>query len=112
MKATLTLSLDVELINRLKQESNYSELVNEQMTTYYQAANSENKRILKQNLAEIKQKTKELNKKKREIEKKIIKVEEKEKSFYQTCPQCGGRLTLKGNCFKCGIRIERGQTNV
>ena len=105
MKATLTLSLDAEIIQRLKQEFNYSELVNKQLIAYYEGFSSENRKQLEQNKREIKQKIKDLNKKKREIDKKIEKIKKKELEFL--CPQCGRPLSRMGTCYKCGIRIER-----
>lgn len=109
MKTNITISMDVEIVNRLKQEENYSDLVNEQIKVFYNASASENKRILKQNLSEIKAKTKEYNKKKREIEKKLQQIEEREKILH--CPECG-RVMFNRTCFKCGIKIERGKDNV
>jgi rubrerythrin len=105
MKSTLTISLDIEIINKLKQEHNYSDFVNEQLKAVFNAGWSENKKILTQNLKEIKQKNKELNKKRREIEKKIAQITEREKIL--RCPECG-KVMIGGNCFKCGIKIERG----
>ena len=105
MKINITLSLDEEIVRRLKAEPNYSRLVNDQMEVFFRTSTSQNKKILKQNLAELKQKTKLFNKQKREIEKQLIKIEENEKIL--RCPECN-RIMFKGVCHKCGIKIERG----
>ena len=68
----------------------------------------EDKKILKQNLAEIKQLVKKKNKKRREIEKQLIKIAEKEKIL--RCPQCD-KVMINRNCFVCGIKILKGGAN-
>ena len=103
MKINITLSLDEEIVRQLKAEPNYSKLVNEQMEVFFRTSTSQNKKILKQNLAELKQKTKLFNKKKREIEKQLIKIAENEKIL--RCPECN-RIMFKGFCSRCGIKIE------
>ncbi len=105
MKINITLSLDEEIVRQLKAEDNYSKLVNEQMSVFFRTSTSQNKKILKQNLAELKQKTKFCNKKKREIEKQLLKIAEQEKIL--RCPECN-RIMFRGVCSHCGIKIERG----
>lgn len=102
-KTNITISVDFELAEKLKLEKNYSNIINEQMWVFYKASNSENKKILKQNLIEIKQILKEKRKKQREIEKKIKQIEEREKIL--RCPECN-RVMFNGVCHKCGIKIE------
>jgi len=79
MKSTLTLSLDTEIILKLKQENNYSDVVNEQMKAFYNADSIEKIPILKQNLAEIKQILKKNRIRQRDINKKIKQIAEKER---------------------------------
>jgi len=103
MKINLTLSLEEEIVRLLKQEPNYSKLVNGQLEVFFRTSTVQNKKILKQNLAELKQKQKENNKKRREIEKQLIKIAESEKIL--KCPECN-RVMFKGVCHRCGIKIE------
>jgi ribosomal protein S27AE len=115
MKANITLSLDNEIINELRTIKDYSILVNEQLKAYFNARTSENKEILKQNLAIIKQNQRENNKKRREIEKRIEQIDLKYKKLKEmirdkemNCPECGKSMTIlrdKARC-KCGITIE------
>lgn len=85
MKATLTLSLDIEIINKLKQEKNYSELVNDQIIAFYKSIETPDKAKLMQNLKETKQILKENRKKQREIEKKLEKVKQNEQKVLEAC---------------------------
>jgi len=78
MKTNLTLSLDSDIAIKLKRESNYSDLVNEQIKLYYDANQINNQQILRENLQKIKQNIRESNKKRREIEAKIAKIKQKE----------------------------------
>ena len=103
MKINLTLSLEEEIVRLLKQEPNYSKLVNEQLEVFFRTSSVENKKILKQNLAELKRSVKEKNKKRREIEKQLIKIAEKEKIL--RCPQCN-KVMFRRVCGPCGIKIE------
>lgn len=81
MKSTITLSLDLDIIDKLKEEKNYSDLTNEQLKAYYNVKHCENLVILKQNLAKIKQIIKENKKKEKEIIQIINKIEDKNKKF-------------------------------
>ena len=65
MKSIITLSLDQDIIDQLKEEKNYSDLTNEQLKAYYNVKQCENIVILKQNLTKIKQIIKENKKKER-----------------------------------------------
>lgn len=80
-KQNLTLSLDQEIVTKLKEETNYSDVVNEQMKGFYAVKNCENKEILKNNLAKTKQILKENRKKRREIEAQLTKIDKKDKLF-------------------------------
>ncbi|MBR9679357.1 MAG: hypothetical protein GON13_03760 [Nanoarchaeota archaeon] len=81
MKAIITISLDTELIKKLKGESNYSDVINEQMKGYYDVKLIDNLEILNEKLVEIKQNLKFSRKKKRVIEESITKIEKKHKLF-------------------------------
>lgn len=78
MKINITISLDEDIVNRVKQENNYSQMINEQLRTYYDDKNTENLAILNKKLAEIEKKAREIKRNKMEINKKIKKVKEKE----------------------------------
>ena len=81
MKAIITISLDTELIKKLKAESNYSDVINEQMKGYYDVKQIDNLEILNTKLAEIKQNLKISRKKRRDIEDNIAKITKKHKLF-------------------------------
>jgi len=81
MKNNITISLDSEIVRKLKAEPNYSELINEQMKGFYAVKTCENVGILKLNLAKIKQILKENRKKRREIEAVLSKIDKKQKLF-------------------------------
>jgi molybdopterin converting factor small subunit len=81
MKTNLTLSLDVEIVQKLKKEDNYSDVVNEQIKGFYNVKNIESVEILEQKLIETKKKIRENNKEKREIVKNIEKIKEKERKM-------------------------------
>ncbi len=83
MKSNITLSLDVDLIKQLKQEDNYSDLVNEQIKAYYDVRDVENLRLLQQNLLKTKQILKENRKKERQIKATIEKIKSKEKDILE-----------------------------
>lgn len=99
MKTNLTLSFDVEVAKQLKEETNYSDLVNEQMKAYYDVKDVENVRLLQQNLIKTKQIIKENNRKKREIIKTINKIKEKEKIILEKT-----RTNIKENFKRDPIR--------
>ena len=81
MKSIITISLDIEIIKLLKAESNYSDVINEQMKGFYDVKKVENLEILNQKLTEIKQNSKILRKKRRIIEENIAKIDKKQKLF-------------------------------
>jgi len=81
MKTNITLSIDQEIAEKLKAETNYSDLVNEQLKGYYAVKTSENKEILRLNLAKTKQILKENRKKRRELEAALLKIDKKHKLF-------------------------------
>ncbi len=81
MKAIITISLDTEIIKKLKAETNYSDVINEQMKGFYDVKKIDNLEILNQKLTEIKQNGKILRKKRRVIEDNIAKIEKKQKLF-------------------------------
>jgi len=79
MKHNITISLDHEIVSKLKQENNYSDVINEQMKAFYEEESIENIQILKEKLVKTKQIIKESNKKRRDIEKHMEKLRIKEK---------------------------------
>ena len=81
MKSIITISLDQEIIKFLKEETNYSDVINEELKARYTLKKIENLEILNQKLAEIKQNSKILCKKRRIIEDNIEKITQKEKLF-------------------------------
>lgn len=81
MKANLTVSLDLELVEKLKRETNYSDLINTEMKAFYDVKTIENLEDLKQKQAKIKLFIKDNRKILREIDQKIDKISEKEKLF-------------------------------
>ena len=85
MKTTITICLDQELVLKLKEENNYSDIINQQIKAYYNIKDVQNIGILKENLAKTKQIIKENHKKQREIVKLIEKLKEKEKNILDKC---------------------------
>jgi len=83
MKNHITISLDQEIVEKLKQESNYSDVINEQLKGYYYVKQVDNIETLKQNLYKTKQILKENRKKRREIEAQIKKIYAKQILFKQ-----------------------------
>jgi len=81
MKAIITISLDTEIIKKLKAETNYSDVINEQLKGYYAVKTCENVEILKTNLTKTKQILKENRKIRREIEEQLAKIDKKHKLF-------------------------------
>lgn len=80
-KQNLTLSLDQEIVSKLKEENNYSEVVNEQMKAFYSVKSCQNIQILSLELAKTKQILKENRKKRKELEQTIDKINKKQKLF-------------------------------
>jgi hypothetical protein len=78
MKINITISLDKELVERLKEENNYSDLINREVKAYYDGVEAYNIKKLKKKRVETKQILKEKRKELKEINKKIEKVETKE----------------------------------
>ena len=89
MKTNITISIDQELARKLQEESNYSDVINEQMKGYYNVKTCENIETLNTKLAETKQILKENRKKKREIEGQLIKIDQKNKKFKKIMKQKG-----------------------
>ena len=85
MKTTITICLDQELVFKLKEESNYSDIINQQIKAYYDIKDVQNIGILKENLAKTKQIIKENHKKQREIVKLIDNLKKKEKEVVSIC---------------------------
>ena len=81
MKSNITISLDPEIVKKLKAEINYSDLINEQMKGYYNVKLVENKEALDQKLLEIKQILKISRKKKRDIDDMLNKIEKKDRKI-------------------------------
>jgi len=81
MKNNITISLDDEIVRKLKAESNYSDVVNEQLKGYYAVKTCENEEILRTNLTKTKQILKENRKIRREIEGQLLKIDKKQKLF-------------------------------
>ena len=81
MKSNITISLDNEIVKKLKAEINYSDLINEQMKGYYDVKLIENKELLNQKLAEIKQILKISRKKKRDIDDMLNKIDKKDRKI-------------------------------
>lgn len=80
MKTNITLSLDIEVIEELKKNHNYSSIVNEEMKMYFNQTNKQNLLFLDKKLRENKQFIKDKRKKVREIVKKIDAIKIKEAS--------------------------------
>jgi len=97
MKNNITISIDSEIVRKLKEESNYSDVINEQMKGYYAVKTCENVKLLKINLAKTKQILKENRKKRREIEAVLLKIDKKRKLFNK-------KLLSRGKMIK---EIER-----
>ena len=81
MKNHINITLDNEIIEQLRRENNYSELINEQMKGYYAVQTCENLQILTENLKKTKQILKEYRRKRREIEAQVFKINKKRKLF-------------------------------
>ena len=81
MKTNITISLDLEIVRKLKAEKNHSDLINEQMKGYYDVKLIENKELLNQKLSEIKQILKISRKKKRDIDDLLDKIEKKDRKI-------------------------------
>ena len=78
MKINITISLDREIVEKLKEENNYSELINRELKAFYDGVEAYSFKKLKQKQAEIKRFLKEKRKNLKEINQKIQKVETKE----------------------------------
>ena len=81
MKTNITISLDPEIVRKLKAEPNYSDLINEQMKGYYDVKMISSKEVLNQKLVEIKQILKENRKKKRDIDDILNKIDRKDRKI-------------------------------
>jgi len=78
MKINITISLDSEIVEKLKAENNYSDLINREMKAYYEGVSSYNLKKLKQKQAELKKIVKESRKEAKIINQKIEKIETNE----------------------------------
>lgn len=78
MKINITISLEKEIVERLKEEDNYSELINREIKAYYEGVESLNLKRLKQKHAEIKLILKQKRRESREVGRNIEKLEQKE----------------------------------
>lgn len=78
MKINITITLDKEIVEKLKEENNYSDLINREMKAYYDGVEAYSLKKLKQKQAEIKRLFKQKRKEEKEIKQKIEKIETKE----------------------------------
>ena len=85
MKINLTISLDKEIVEWLKEMDGYSGFVNKQMKAVYDVVNCENLEILSRNLLKTKQILKEGRKERRDLMKKIKKIKEKQAKVIKIC---------------------------
>ena len=104
MKNNITISLDSTIVRKLKAETNYSDLINEQMKGYYAVKTCENIGILKLNLAKTKQILKENRKKRREIEAVLDKINKKHKLFKK-------KMLSKGKMIQEIIKRRASENN-
>lgn len=79
MKQSITICLDSELVAQLKEEENYSNVINEQIKALYNVKQCKNLSKLQQDLKELKQEIKQKRKKQREIEQNISEIRGNEK---------------------------------
>jgi hypothetical protein len=78
MKSRINVSLDEEIIEKLRVEENYSDVINKQLKEYYLGTKTENLQKLSEKLANLKKTSKETLKSMREIKNQIAKIKEKE----------------------------------
>jgi len=78
MKINITITLDKEIVERLKEENNYSDLINREMKAYYDGVEAYSLKKLKQKQVEIKRFLKQKRKEVKQINQKIEKIEGKE----------------------------------
>jgi len=81
MKTNITITIDEEIAKKLRAETNFSNVINEQMKGYYDVKKIEDLEFLNEKLSEIKQILKKNRKKRREIEDTIAKITQKRKNF-------------------------------
>jgi len=81
MKTNITITIDQEIAKKLREETNFSDLINEQMKGYYDVKKSENIEFLSKELIKTKQILKKNRKKRRDIEETIEKITQKQKNF-------------------------------
>jgi len=89
MKSNITITIDQEIVKMLREETNYSDVINEQMKGYYAVKTCENQEVLRLNLAKTKQILKENRKKRREIEAALLKIDQKHKKIKQSLRKQG-----------------------
>jgi len=78
MKINITITLDKEIVEKLKEENNYSDLINREMKAYYDGVEAYSLKKLKQKQVEIKRFLKQKRKEVKQINQKIEKIEGKE----------------------------------
>jgi DNA mismatch repair ATPase MutS len=80
MKQSITICLDSEIVMKLKQESNYSNTINEQMKAYYDLVKCKSIAHLDKNLSETMDEIKKFKRKAKEIKENISEIKQKEKA--------------------------------
>jgi len=118
MKSTITISLDTEIIEKLKGEDNYSEVINEEMKAHYIHGNDISLQVLTKKRSELKQLLKESRKNFQILNKKIDKIKKRETETLKlktiSCPQCNHAMRSWTNfyeCPTCKIQVMKGGVN-
>lgn len=107
MKSTIHLSLDQELIDQLRKENNYSDLVNNVVKEYYNGINCENIAILMQNEAKYKKEARVIAKKRRLIAKKIEKIKQKEKKVIKIVKKLVSRDPIRDPIYFLERKLDK-----
>lgn len=81
MKSNITLSLDIKNIERLKKEKNYSDVVDKQISAYYNVNQCKNLAFLMQNHEKKRLESKKIKKEIKEIAEEIDKIKQKDKEI-------------------------------
>jgi hypothetical protein len=81
MKGNITVSIDIGLIEQLKKETNYSELINKITQEHYEVGRSKNLAILNEIFDKKRQEMKKLRKEIKEIRGEIAQINKKEKEI-------------------------------
>lgn len=87
MKINLTISLDEGIVYKLKQENNYSNVVNEQLRRHYEEKNSQSLENLSKKQAKFDKEYKILKRNRAEVNKKIKILKEKENKILKFAKQ-------------------------